>query len=144
MYVYSAHWLGYNAAFLGHCWFFKFYDAPVDMQIWAPLTRSQCRISDTQVTVKAHELLVSLATFMPMIWSIHKVSILYLNNMIRSAKDQSSTYHSCGKNVIPVIVFHITKSSERWIYKLLFSKLNRVMILKNHFFKVLFSWQTMP
>ena len=67
-----------------------------------------------------------------------------LNNMIRSTKDQSSTYHSHGKNAILVIAFHITKSSERWIYKLLFSKLNHVMILKKHFSKVLCSWQAMP
>ena len=29
------------------------YDGAVDIQIWAPLTRSQCKVSDTQVTVKA-------------------------------------------------------------------------------------------
>ena len=32
--------------------FHLFYNRPVDMKIWAPLTRSQCRFSDTQVTVK--------------------------------------------------------------------------------------------
>ena len=30
-----------------------FYDGAVDIKIWAPLTRSQCKVSDTQVTVKA-------------------------------------------------------------------------------------------
>ena len=30
-----------------------FYDGPVDIQLWALLTRSQCKVSDTQVTVKA-------------------------------------------------------------------------------------------
>ena len=30
-----------------------FYDEPVDMQMWVSLTRSQCRVPDTQVTVKA-------------------------------------------------------------------------------------------
>ena len=30
-----------------------FYDGAVDIQIWALLTRSQCKVSDTQVTVKA-------------------------------------------------------------------------------------------
>ena len=30
-----------------------FYDGVVDLQIWALLTRSQCKVSDTQVTVKA-------------------------------------------------------------------------------------------
>ena len=32
--------------------FYLFYDGVVDMQIWALLTRSQCRVSDTQVTVR--------------------------------------------------------------------------------------------
>ena len=31
---------------------FLFFDGPVDLQILAPLTRIQCRLSDTQVTVK--------------------------------------------------------------------------------------------
>ena len=30
-----------------------FYDGAVDIQIWALLTKSQCKVSDTQVTVKA-------------------------------------------------------------------------------------------
>ena len=29
------------------------YDGAVEIQILAPLTRSQCKVSDTQVTVKA-------------------------------------------------------------------------------------------
>ena len=33
--------------------FHSFYDGAVDKQIWALLTRSQCKVSDTQVTVKA-------------------------------------------------------------------------------------------
>ena len=33
--------------------FHLFYDGAVDIQIWAFLTRSQCKVSDTQVTVKA-------------------------------------------------------------------------------------------
>ena len=33
--------------------FHLFYDGAVDIQIWALLTRSQCKVSDTQVTVKA-------------------------------------------------------------------------------------------
>ena len=36
-----------------------FYDGSVDMQIWAPLTRSQCRVSVAQVTIKAHGPLVN-------------------------------------------------------------------------------------
>ena len=31
-----------------------FYDGYFDLNIWALLRRSQCRVSDTQVTVKAH------------------------------------------------------------------------------------------
>ena len=33
--------------------FYSFYDGAVDMQIWVLLTRSQCKVSDSQVTVKA-------------------------------------------------------------------------------------------
>ena len=33
--------------------FHLFYDWAVDIQIWALLTRSQCKVSDTQVTIKA-------------------------------------------------------------------------------------------
>ena len=36
-----------------------FYDGDVDIQIWPHLTRSQCKVSDTQVTVKACGPLVS-------------------------------------------------------------------------------------
>ena len=43
----------YNAAFLCHCFFYIFNDMAADMQIWALHTRSQCRVSDTQMTVKA-------------------------------------------------------------------------------------------
>ena len=38
--------------------FHLFYDGAVDIQIRALLTRSQCEVSDTQVTVKAHGPLV--------------------------------------------------------------------------------------
>ena len=37
---------------------YLFYDGAVDMQIWALLTRKQCRVSDTKVTDKAHGPLV--------------------------------------------------------------------------------------
>ena len=33
--------------------FHLFYDGAVDIQIWAPLTKNQCKVSGTQVTVKA-------------------------------------------------------------------------------------------
>ena len=33
--------------------FHLFYDGAVDIQIRALLTRSQCKVSDTQVTIKA-------------------------------------------------------------------------------------------
>ena len=38
--------------------FHLFYDGAVDIQIQALLTRSQCKVSDTHVTVKAHGPLV--------------------------------------------------------------------------------------
>ena len=38
----------------------EFYDGPVHMQIRVLLTRNQCKISDTQMTVKACGPLVNL------------------------------------------------------------------------------------
>ena len=58
LYQYIGHWHAivlrdYNVAFLCHCWFSFITWWAVDIQIWALLTRSQCKVSDTQVTVKA-------------------------------------------------------------------------------------------
>ena len=33
--------------------FYLFYDGAAEMQIWAPLTKGQCRVSDPHVTIKA-------------------------------------------------------------------------------------------
>ena len=41
--------------------FHLFYDGAVDIQIWASLTRSQCKVSETQVIVKAYGPLVLFA-----------------------------------------------------------------------------------
>ena len=54
-----------------------FYDWAVDIQIWAPLTRSQCKVSDTQVTVKACGSLVSLVIYKKCM--IEKPSFLTIN-----------------------------------------------------------------
>ena len=40
--------------------FHLFYDGAVDIQIWALLTRSRCKVSDTQVTFKVCWPLVSV------------------------------------------------------------------------------------
>ena len=40
-----------------------FYNGFADIQIWALLTGNQCRVSDTQVTVKAHGPLVLFILF---------------------------------------------------------------------------------
>ena len=59
LYQYTLHWLfamvlkDYDAALLYNCWFFYYNNGAVDMQIWALLIRIQCKVSDTQVTVKA-------------------------------------------------------------------------------------------
>ena len=49
----------YDAAFLTMVDFHLLYDGAVDIQIWALLTRSQCKVSDTQVIVKGCGPLVS-------------------------------------------------------------------------------------
>ena len=43
----------YDVAFLYYVDFHLFYDGAVDIQIWTLLTRSQCKVSDTRVTVMA-------------------------------------------------------------------------------------------
>ena len=53
----------YNAAFLCHCWFLLFYDGATDMQIWALLTRSQCRISDIRWPLRPLGLLFIVAMY---------------------------------------------------------------------------------
>ena len=49
--------------------FHLFYDWAVDIQIWALLTRSQCKVSDTQVTVKACGPLVFILSTMRTIFT---------------------------------------------------------------------------
>ena len=61
LYQYTAHWLllclgimmllSYTNNTMVD--FHLFYDGAVDIQIWALLTRIQCKVSDTQVTFKA-------------------------------------------------------------------------------------------
>ena len=61
MYQYTAHWfllfegviMQFSSAIVDF-YFYLLCDGPVDMQIWVLLTRSQCSVSDTRVTVKAH------------------------------------------------------------------------------------------
>ena len=43
----------YDAAFLYHCWILFTLWWAVDIQIWALLTRNQCKVSDNQENVKA-------------------------------------------------------------------------------------------
>ena len=45
----------YTVTFLYRCLGFLFYDDPVYVRTWAFLTKSQCRISDAHVIVKARE-----------------------------------------------------------------------------------------
>ena len=62
--------------------FHLFYDGAADMQIWILLTRSQCRVSHTQVTVKALGHLVSYTHSVILASSrqfVHKVGGLYQN-----------------------------------------------------------------
>ena len=57
--------------------FHLFYDGAVDIQIWALLTRSQCKASDTQVTVNAcWPLVFFLICLQGLIWLIFLYSLL--------------------------------------------------------------------
>ena len=57
LYQYISHWLlvlrEYNVVSYATVDIHLFYDVAADMQIKALLTRSQCRVSDTHITVKA-------------------------------------------------------------------------------------------
>ena len=53
--------------------FHLFYDGAVDIQICTLLTRSQCKVSDTQVTVKAHGPLVLKNMTLVMICKKNKI-----------------------------------------------------------------------
>ena len=69
----------YDAAFLYHRWFpFIPWWGCCQIQILAPLTRSQCKVSDTQVTVKAcGPLVIVLSSFVQRCWY---VTIFFFNN----------------------------------------------------------------
>ena len=46
--------------------FHLFYDGAIDIQIWAPPTRCQCKVCDTQVSVKACGPLVNIVKVFPL------------------------------------------------------------------------------
>ena len=82
LYQYTAHWLKLCLGImmlLSYTMvdFHLFYDGAVDIQIWALLTRSQCKASDTQVTVKAcWPLVFFLICLQGLIWLIFLYSLL--------------------------------------------------------------------
>ena len=63
--------------------FHLFYDRAVDMQIWTLLIRNQCRVSDTQVTVKAFWM-VSSQSFRPVV-------VVHIDNVIIAEVDTTSS-----------------------------------------------------
>ena len=78
LYQYTANWLplfkGILILLFSSVDLLLIYDWPVDKQIWAFLTRSEYRVSDPQVAVKAESFL-----FQEIIKSKHKFMI---NNML--------------------------------------------------------------
>ena len=84
LYQYTAHWLllclgimmllSYTNYTMVD--FHLFYDGAVDIQIWALLTRIQCKVSDTQVTVKACGALVCSCSLCIWFFAIDKASAL--------------------------------------------------------------------
>ena len=52
--------------------FYSFYDRDVHMQIWFLLTINQCRVSDTQMIVKARGLLVRKMCVFTSSWWIYR------------------------------------------------------------------------
>ena len=72
--------------------FHLFYDGAVDIQIWALLTRSQCKVSDTQVTVKACWPLVIF-----LLWS---KALIYLSVFEKSKTHSSSPVTPSGSLLI--------------------------------------------
>ena len=54
-----------------------YYNGAVHMRIFTPLTRSQCKVSDTQVTVRPVGLLLYLFVILKSMSNIH-VIILFL------------------------------------------------------------------
>ena len=69
--------------------FNSFYDGLVDMQIWAPVTRSQCKVSDIQVTIKA---------FGPLIYYTftNEIDILLVGNLPLSKISDSHCFSQCA------------------------------------------------
>ena len=63
--------------------FHLFYDGSVDIQIWALLTRSQCKVSDTQVTVKACGPLVFILSNKYVFQHMSKMIFIFLFDMFK-------------------------------------------------------------
>ena len=63
--------------------FHLFYDGAVDIQIWALLTRTQCKVSDTQVTVKACR---------PLVWLCKLVNLSYMYTYLLSLYTKYTVY----------------------------------------------------
>ena len=61
--------------------FHLFYDGAVDIQIWAPLRRSQWKVSDTQVTVKACRPLVFFILTVYHIYSLSFIVRIFFQNL---------------------------------------------------------------
>ena len=73
--------------------FYFFYDGTADMQIWALLRRKQCRVSDTQVTIKA----LAQERFVPSLVEIGPVILKKQTKMWRVNDNHSGELNSVIK-----------------------------------------------
>ena len=78
--------------------FYLFYDGAVDMQIWALLTRSQSRFSDTQVIVKARRYLVLKGFFLPKL--LGKTCFIIRNVNLKVGKSCKKLYSNYKKSTM--------------------------------------------
>ena len=81
--------------------FHLFYDGAVDIQIWALLTWSQCKVSETQVTVKACGPLV-----IPYIWYIVNVWIFHIFTTCISYSLSPAGSISPQRTVLVYFIYH--------------------------------------
>ena len=85
--------------------FHLFYDGAVDIHLWAPPTRSQCKVCDTQVTVKACGPLFKLY-FIP-VYYILSFPVLFLD-----AKTIFKMWYMTNGNALPCTGIFVTDMRE--------------------------------
>ena len=95
--------------------FLLFYDGAVDIQIWALLTKSQCKISDTQVTVKA----CGSVFLCWRAWETSKVDFCDVFNGIYFSFFNTAIADQSTVDIFLIYILYCTHGTKQWCCKFL-------------------------